>query len=408
MTETTTAESNALVSLNLNLPAPTVVAEQVNKAFHTIYGKIEEEIAAFVPDVTTEKGRQAIASLAYKIARTKTGLDEAAKNVTADQKQIIDAVNAERSKMREDLDRLKATVRAPLDKWEAEEEAKKQRVADMMAAINAAEDEADGAKTEVIKAIMSRLNSFEITEAVYGNEADGLKEWLDEAYCRLSDKLIVQKKREDDEAELEQLRREKAEREEADRKRREEEEAAEAARIAEEKRKADEEAERARQEEERARIAREAEEKAAREAEEKIEAERRAKEQAERDRQEAEERHAKAIADAEAARIREAEEAKRREEEAAAKAEEDARRREEEAARKERERIQQEKAEEERQRLAQEKADQERAADLAHRKKVNSAATAAIMKAAGVSEADAQAIVVAIYKGQVPNVTISY
>ena len=89
----TATESNALISLNLNLPAPTVVAEQMRDAIHTIYGKIEEEIAAFTPDVTTSATLQPIASLAYKIARTKTGLDEAAKNVTADQKAIIDAVS---------------------------------------------------------------------------------------------------------------------------------------------------------------------------------------------------------------------------------------------------------------------------------------------------------------------------
>lgn len=395
MTETTT-ETNALVSLNLNLPAPTVVAEQVNKAFHTIYGKIEEEIASFVPDVTTEKGRQAIASLAYKIARTKTGLDEAAANVTADQKQIIDAVNAERRKMREDLDALKASVRAPLDAWEEAEQSRKNRVA------------AKRQELESLPASAALMTADQLREAAahidipfsgeeYGEDAHKLIALREATLSKLSSMIADAEKREAEAAELEQLRREKAEREEKERQEREAEEARQR-----------EEEEKRRQDEERARIAKEAEEKAAREAEEKIEAERRAKEQAERDRQEAEERHAKAIADAEAARIREAEEAKRREEEAAAKAEEDARRREEEAARKERERIQQEKDEEERQRLAKEEADQERAADLAHRKKVNSAAVEAIMKASGVSEKDAQAIVVAIYKGQVPNVAISY
>lgn len=451
MTETTTAENNALVSLNLNLPAPTVVAEQVNKAFHTIYGKIEEEIAAFVPDVTTEKGRQAIASLAYKIARTKTGLDEAAKNVTADQKQIIDAVNAERSKMREDLDRLKSTVRAPLDRWEAEQQEIKNR-ADY--AINYLQKVGYGVETSAdLQKILDEVQNIENTERAFGSHLEAVTAAHLSAVERIETMLADRKRYEAEQAELAQLRREKEEREAAEQKKKQERDYAnsmiehirhavagliggeaypygiliheleskivpelpacgehvqevEAARVAGLKTLRD--AMQADQEKQEAERQKAAAEKAEREAQEKIEAERRAKEQAERDRQEAEERHAKAIADAEAARIREAEEAKRREEEAAAKAEEDARRREEEAARKERERIQQEKAEEERQRLAQEKADQERAADLAHRKKVNSAATAAIMKAAGVSEADAQAIVVAIYKGQVPNVSISY
>lgn len=416
MTETTTAESNALVSLNLNLPAPTVVAEQVNKAFHTIYGKIEEEIAAFVPDVTTEKGRQAIASLAYKIARTKTGLDEAAKNVTADQKQIIDAVNAERSKMREDLDKLKATVRAPLDAWEEERQRQQEETKKAIARHDADCIAANGKPSQWIADTIGEIEHELYCEAAFGAEnVERLEESKAATLDLLRGMLADAEKREAEAAELEQLRREKAEREEKERQERE----------AEEARKREEE-EKRRQEEERERIAKEAAEKAEREALQKIEDAKREAAEATRRAEEAEARRIQAEKDAEAQRVyeaeqeqkrqieaeerrqREAEEAKRREEEAAAKAEEEARRREEEAARKERERIQQEKAEEERQRLAQEKADQERAADLAHRKKVNSAATAAIMKAAGVSEADAQAIVIAIYKGQVPNVSISY
>lgn len=441
MTETTT-ETNALVSLNLNLPAPTVVAEQVNKAFHTIYGKIEEEIASFVPDVTTEKGRQAIASLAYKIARTKTGLDEAAKNVTADQKQIIDAVNAERSKMREDLDALKEKVRAPLDAWQAAEEERKREVNEFFARLLVLASPHEGDDSAAIMDRLHQVEAMGIKATIFQDQTEAARDERTATMRKIEGMADAARKREAEAAELEQLRREKAEREEKERQERE----------AEEARKREEE-EKRRQEEERARIAKEAEEKAAAlrmrnykiatdtfanqiknattfesryiadfiqhdedmnftddafpaekigeleaaRAEtiarlKQMEADRKAEEKAEVERLVAE---------------REAEE-KRREEEAAAKAEEDAKRREEEAARKERERIQQEKDEEERQRLAQEKADQERAADLAHRKKVNSAATAAIMKAAGVSEADAQAIVIAIYKGQVPNVAISY
>ena len=48
MNETAT-ESTALISLNLNLPAPSVVAEQARDAFNTIYSKIEEDKASFTP-----------------------------------------------------------------------------------------------------------------------------------------------------------------------------------------------------------------------------------------------------------------------------------------------------------------------------------------------------------------------
>lgn len=42
--------------------------------------KIREEIDSFVPDVSTRKGREAIASIAYKVARSKTALDKWARN----------------------------------------------------------------------------------------------------------------------------------------------------------------------------------------------------------------------------------------------------------------------------------------------------------------------------------------
>ncbi|MDK1212508.1 cell envelope biogenesis protein TolA, partial [Cronobacter sakazakii] len=40
-----------------------------------ILQKVEREVMSFVPDVTTAKGRKEIASLAYKVAQTKTYLD---------------------------------------------------------------------------------------------------------------------------------------------------------------------------------------------------------------------------------------------------------------------------------------------------------------------------------------------
>ncbi|MCK4857129.1 MAG: hypothetical protein KAT58_04095 [candidate division Zixibacteria bacterium] len=91
----------------MNLPSPTEIGEKIHKSFQTIYKKLEQQIEEAEPDVTTNAGREKIASLAYKIARTKTGLDKAATSLTADQKEIIDVVNKERREMRDDLDGLR-------------------------------------------------------------------------------------------------------------------------------------------------------------------------------------------------------------------------------------------------------------------------------------------------------------
>ena len=45
---------------------------------------IEKEARSLVPDVTTKKGRDAIASMAHKVARSKTYIDNAGKDLVAE------------------------------------------------------------------------------------------------------------------------------------------------------------------------------------------------------------------------------------------------------------------------------------------------------------------------------------
>ncbi|EPK0987483.1 hypothetical protein [Pseudomonas aeruginosa] len=84
--------------------------------------KIREEIDGFVPDVTTRKGREAIA---YKVARSKTALDNVGKELVADLKEVPKKVDAERKRMRDLLDSWQAEVRQPLTEWEQREEMRK-------------------------------------------------------------------------------------------------------------------------------------------------------------------------------------------------------------------------------------------------------------------------------------------
>ena len=89
--------------------------------------RIEDEARSHAPDLSTKKGRDAIASLAYKIAKSKTALDEAGKALNEDARAQINAVDAERRKVRDRLDKLKDEIRAPLTAWEAEEAARIER-----------------------------------------------------------------------------------------------------------------------------------------------------------------------------------------------------------------------------------------------------------------------------------------
>ncbi len=97
-----------------------------------ILGKIGEEAKSQPLDISTDKGRKEIASLAYKIARSKTFIDDLGKKLGEEAQAKLNAINAERKKSRDYLDVLKEEIRAPLTGWE---ETEKKRIADHQAAL---------------------------------------------------------------------------------------------------------------------------------------------------------------------------------------------------------------------------------------------------------------------------------
>lgn len=87
-----------------------------------ILDTIADEARKLTPDIATAKGRKEIASVAYKIAQSKTYIDGVGKDLVADMKELPKKVDAARKQAREFLDALKDEIRAPLDAWEAEQE----------------------------------------------------------------------------------------------------------------------------------------------------------------------------------------------------------------------------------------------------------------------------------------------
>jgi len=299
----------------LAIPAPVALQamfQQPDKLAE-IVGRIEAEARAHAPDVSTKKGRDAIASLAHKVARSKTALDAAGKDLNADLRERINVVDTERRKIRDRLDALKSEVRKPLDEWEAAEAARVDALQARLERLrNAHAALVDGGTSDQIAAMLARVEVVAIDDTWGEFTADAAR-FKDQAIATLRDMRDRAQKREAEAAELGRLRAEAAAREEAERQRLEAERA-EQARIAAEKAEA----------ERQARIERETQEAAHRAAQE---AEARAKAEAERQAQEAAER--------EAALQRQLAEAKAREERAAQaerdriaaerKAEEDAR-----------------------------------------------------------------------------------
>lgn len=87
-----------------------------------ILERIETEVRSFVPDLSTGVSRKAIASMANKVARSKTYIDGVGKDAVAELKELPRQIDEQRRIVRERLDALKDEVRLPLTQWEAEQE----------------------------------------------------------------------------------------------------------------------------------------------------------------------------------------------------------------------------------------------------------------------------------------------
>lgn len=327
------------------------------------YAHIQAEVDAFEPDVSTDKGRKAIASLAYKIARTKTAIDAAGKELNDEARQKINAVDAERRAVKEHFDALAKSVRAPLTEWEEAEEKRVEFIDSMIAMFRSARVVEMGEDAASI-----RSRGAEIYQTAL--DAETFQERLDEAQREKDETVGVLKAAMDravvaeaEAAELARLRAENEAREQAER------EKAEADRIERERVEAERRAEDARADAEKA------------EAERVARAE---QEAADRARIQAEEA-------AEAARAEE-----RRQHDAELAAERTAREQAEREAQAERDRI-----------AAEDKARAAREEDKAHRTKVKSAAKAALMTF-GADEETARKIVIGMIAGEVPHVTLVF
>lgn len=299
----------------------------------TFYVAMERKVDEFVPDLSTPTSRKKIASLAFEVAKTKTALDEAGKELNAAKRREIDLVDEARRSLRDRFDALRDRARQPLVDWENAEVRRKETCARDLADLREAGMIFSDDTLADLEGRLAKIEAMEIDADVFrefATEAEGrriqaiasLKAGIDRVRLQEAQaaEMEVQK------AELAKLRalqeerdRRDAQREEAERIQREEE--ARAAREKADRARAERD-EIERQEREAERLAneeREAQERmieaAAAEARRVAAAEERARQEAaeaaaQRER-EIEERHA-----AELRRVHEAQEAERREREA--------------------------------------------------------------------------------------------
>lgn len=334
-----------------------------------ILQKIREQVTGFVPNLETATGRKEIASLAHKVARSKTLLDGLGKDLVSAWKQKAKVVDNERKRMRDYLDSLKDEVRQPLTEWENAEKERVQKLEERIESMKCGDDALSQWMTiplDVLSKTLADLKAISIDESFeeYAPEAASVK---DKNIAKLEQAITQREKHDAEQAELERLRREQAEREEKEREER---------------------------------IRKEAEERAKREAEEKARIERerleREREEAIRKHEEAERAAKEAAEKAERERIAAEERAKIEKEMAVREAERKAKK---EADRKEAERVAKEKAEREEA--------ERKAANKRHRAKVEAEAIESLVSL-GIESSTAAEIISHISSGKVKNVTVNY
>lgn len=172
---------------------------------------VREIVSTFDLEIETDEGKKRVASLAYQIARTKTGADEKAEALIKDARAMINEVNSERKFFKDEMDKIKSEVRAPLTAWEDKE---KDRLASHEMRLGEIFDACMFVGAPSIAAIQARVKKIEGFEALDWEEfADRAQSALEQAKPSLAAMLDAAKKSFADRAELEQLREEKEERE---------------------------------------------------------------------------------------------------------------------------------------------------------------------------------------------------
>lgn len=186
------------------------------EAIDPFLARIREEIDAFTPDISSAAGRKAVASMAYKVAQTKTYLESVGKALADEQKEIPKKIDACRKQVRDTLDQWRDEVRKPLTDWEAAEDARVKAHTDAITVLNELSRTAPGRDSAGLKESLAQVQAVVIGPACEEFEADYARA-KEAARSSLIEELTRAEIRESEAAELARLRADAAARAETDR-----------------------------------------------------------------------------------------------------------------------------------------------------------------------------------------------
>ncbi|NWD74815.1 hypothetical protein HX890_11935 [Pseudomonas gingeri] len=88
------------------------------------FDAVQSEVTTEVPDLTTRKGRERIASLAAKVSKSKTAVEKPGRDYLKRLKELPKVVEAELREFANKMDALRDATRQPLTDWEKAEDAR--------------------------------------------------------------------------------------------------------------------------------------------------------------------------------------------------------------------------------------------------------------------------------------------
>src|SRR5208282_4694518 len=193
-----------------------VEAQPIAKLFERatidpILEKIAIEVRASKFDITKEQDRKACASLAFKLAKTRTFIEDRRKDLVSGEKKRLKIIDDEGKRIRETLESLQDEVRKPLTDWEDIEKARVAKHEEHILELERYPNFFNPPTTDDIRKRLAALEREDLSD---------LREFSDRARIAkdlslgaLRSRLAMSEKADSDRAELERLRKEQEARE---------------------------------------------------------------------------------------------------------------------------------------------------------------------------------------------------
>lgn len=197
--------------------------------------RVRAEVSGEVPDLSTKKGRDRIASQAAKVSKSKVAVEKPGREYLKRLKEMPKVVEAELREFVQEMDKLRDEVRAPLTEWEEAEEARVSKHKAGIEWFRSRPDENRYSDSAQIRAAIAEVQAVKIGDPWQEFEAEALRAKAN-ALEALSGHLASRERHEAEQAELARLRAEAAAREQKEREERIARESAEAERLAAERR----------------------------------------------------------------------------------------------------------------------------------------------------------------------------